>query len=106
MARQKHYSIRLEEPPASRRGKSRAGKGALADLIKRLGNDHPGEWALLDRKKKNIGYLYNMKKKNPRLNITTRKNADGTFGVWIKVGKNKRHITQTEVTQTEEVTAF
>ena len=96
MARRKHYSIRLEEPPASRRGKSRAGKGALADLINRLGSEHPGEWALLDRKKKNIGYLYNMKKRDPRLNITTRKNADGTFGVWIKVGKNKRHATQTE----------
>ena len=100
MARQKRYSIRLEEPPASRRGKSRAGKGALADLIKRLGDEHPGEWALLDRKKKNIGYLYNMKKRDPRLNITTRKNADGTFGVWIKVGKNKRHVTQVEETTT------
>ena len=53
MAKRKVIPIKLEDPPASARGKAPAG-GALADLIQRLGDQHPGKWALLDRKKKNI----------------------------------------------------
>ena len=45
---------------------------------------------MLDRKKKNIGYLYALKKKHPNLAIQTRKNKDGTYGVWIKVGRKPR----------------
>ena len=89
MAKRMAIPIRLEDPPASARGKAPAG-GALADLIQRLGDQHPGQWSLLDRKKKNIGYLYALKKKHPNLAIQTRKNKDGTYGVWIKVGRKPR----------------
>ena len=89
MAKRKAIPIKLENPPESARGRAPAG-GALADLIQRLGDQHPGEWALLDRKKKNIGYLYSLKKQHPKLDIVTRKNKDGTFGVWIKVGRKPR----------------
>ena len=84
----KPYRIKLEDPPESNRGK--ASTGALQDLIRRLGEEHPGQWSVLDRKKKNIGYLYSLKKQHPKLDIVTRKNKDGTFGVWIKVGRKPR----------------
>ena len=84
----KPYRIKLEDPPESNRGK--ASTGALQDLIRRLGEQHPGEWSVLDRKKKNIGYLYALKKRHPNLQIQTRKNKDGTYGVWIKVGRKPR----------------
>ena len=42
----KPYRIKLEDPPESNRGK--ASTGALQDLIQRLGDQHPGEWAVLD----------------------------------------------------------
>ena len=50
-----------------------------------LFEEHPGEWAVLDRHRKHIGYLYNLKKRASNLEIATRKNADGTFGVWVKM---------------------
>ena len=84
----KPYRIKLEDPPESNRGK--ASTGALQDLIRRLGEQHPGEWSVLDRKKKNIGYLYALKKRHPSLQIQTRKNKDGTYGVWSKVGRKPR----------------
>ena len=84
----KPYRIQLEDPPESNRGKTST--GALQDLIRRLGEQHPGEWSVLDRKKKNIGYLYALKKRHPSLQIQTRKNKDGTYGVWIKVGRKPR----------------
>jgi|TARA_Y100001951_G_C11219243_1_gene227711 hypothetical protein len=84
----KPYRIKLEDPPESNRGKSST--GALQDLIQRLGDQHPGQWSVLDRKKKNIGYLYALKKRHPNLQIQTRKNKDGTYGVWIKVGRKPR----------------
>jgi hypothetical protein len=84
----KPYPIKLEDPPESNRGKTST--GALQDLIQRLGDQHPGEWSVLDRKKKNIGYLYALRKKHPTLQIRTRKNKDGTFGVWLKVGRKPR----------------
>ena len=89
MAKRKAIPIRLEDPPNSNRGKAPAG-GALQDLIQRLGAEAPGQWSLLDRKKKNIGYLYALKKQHPNLQIQTRKNKDGTYGVWIKVGRKPR----------------
>jgi hypothetical protein len=91
VAKRKAIPIKLENPPESARGRAPAG-GALADLIQRLGDQHPGEWALLDRKKKNIAYLYSLKKRHPKLEVTTRKNADGTHGVWLRVGKPKRKV--------------
>ena len=84
----KPYRIKLEDPPESNRGK--ASTGAPQDLIQRLGDQHPGEWAVLDRKMKHISYLYALKKRYPTLQIRTSKNSDGTFGVWIKVGRKPR----------------
>ena len=46
MPRSKPYPIRLEDPPESNRGKTST--GALQDLIQRLGDQHPGEWSVLD----------------------------------------------------------
>ena len=91
MAKRMAIPSRLEDPPAAARGKAPAG-GALADLIQRLGDQHPGQWSLLDRKKKNIAYLYSLKKRHPKLEVTTRKNKDGTHGVWLRVGKPKRKV--------------
>lgn len=93
MAKRKAIPIRLEDPPESNRGKAPAG-GALQDLIQRLGAEAPGQWSLLDRKKKNIAYLYSLKKRHPKLDVRTHKNADGTHGVWLRVGKPKRKVTK------------
>ena len=78
--------IRLETPPDSKRGRH-ATAGAIQTYIKTLREEHPGQWAVLDRKKKNIAYLYALKKQHKDLEVTTRKNTDGTHGVWLKVGK-------------------
>ena len=91
MAKRKAIPIRLEDPPESNRGKAPAG-GALQDLIQRLGAEAPGQWSLLDRKKKNIAYLYSLKKRHPKLEVSTNKNTDGTHGVWLRVGKPKRKV--------------
>lgn len=88
MAKRKVIPIKLEDPPDSNRGKAPAG-GALQDLIQRLGAQHPGEWSVVDRKKKNIGYLYSLQKRHPKLQVRTQKNKDGTHGVWFRVGKPK-----------------
>jgi len=79
----KHYQIRLEDPPAGRQGGP--GNGPIQSFLRRLFDEHPGEWAVLDRHRKYIGYLYNLKKRFPNLSVATRKNADGTFGVWVKM---------------------
>jgi hypothetical protein len=81
--------IRLENPPDSKRGRH-ATSGAIQTYIKTLREEHPGQWAVLDRKKKNIAYLYALKKQHKDLEVTTRKNTDGTHGVWLKVGSEGR----------------
>ena len=79
----KQYRIIIEDPPAGRQGGP--GNGPLQTFLKRLFAEHPGEWAVLDRHRKHIGYLYNLKKRFPNLEVATRKNADDTFGVWVKM---------------------
>ena len=83
MSNRKHYRIIIEDPPAGRQGGP--GNGPIQAFLKRLFEEHPGEWAVLDRHRKHIGYLYNLKKRASNLEIATRKNADGTFGVWVKM---------------------
>jgi len=79
----KQYRIIIEDPPAGKQGGP--GNGPIQAFLKRLYDEHPGEWAVFDRHRKHIGYLYNLKKRVPNLSIATRKNADGTFGVWVKM---------------------
>jgi hypothetical protein len=81
--------IRLENPPDSKRGRH-ATAGAIQTYIKTLREEHPGQWAVLDRKKKNIAYLYALKKQHKDLEVTTRKNTDGTHGVWLKVSSEAK----------------
>ena len=85
--------VRLENPPDSKRGRH-ATSGAIQTYIKTLREEHPGQWAVLDRKKKNIAYLYALKKQHKDLEVTTRKNTDGTHGVWLKVGSERRATTE------------
>lgn len=83
MSNRKQYRIVLENPPAPRQG--RPGMGALQRFLLELESTHPGEWAVLDRSRKHIGYIYNLKKKFPNLNVNARQNDDGTYGVWVKM---------------------
>ena len=61
--------------------------GALQRFLIDLETQHPGEWAVLDRSRKHIGYIYNLKKKFPNLDVNARQNDDGTYGVWVKMEK-------------------
>ena len=83
MSNRKHYRIIIEDPPAGRQGGP--GNGPIQAFLKRLLDEHPGERAVLDRNRKHIGYLYNLKKRFPNLSVATRKNRDDTFGVWVKM---------------------
>jgi hypothetical protein len=78
-------AIKLEDPPVSKRGRH-AGSGALQSYISELREKHNGKWACLAKSKKNIAYMYVLRKQHEDLEITTRKNPDGTYGVWVKVG--------------------
>jgi hypothetical protein len=81
----KQYQIVLETPPEPQRG--RPGHGNLQKFLARLEEEHPGEWSVLDRNRKHIGYIYNLKKKYPNLSVNARQNDDGTYGVWVKMDK-------------------
>ena len=83
MSNRKHYRIIVEDPPAGRQGGP--GNGPIQAFLARIYDEHPGEFVVLDRSRKHIGYLYNLKKRYPNLVIATRKNRDGTFGVWVKM---------------------
>jgi len=83
MSNRKHYRIIIEDPPAGQKGGP--GNGPVQNLLRRLAEDHPNEWAVLDRSRKHIGYLYVLKKRFPNLEVATRKNRDGTFGVWVRM---------------------
>ena len=41
----------------------------------------------MDRSRKHIGYIYNLKKKFPNLDVNARQNDDGTYGVCVKMEK-------------------
>jgi len=81
----KQYQVVIEDPPAQQRG--RPGNGNLQKFLQTLEETHPGEWAVLDRSRKHIGYIYNLKKKFPNLDVNARQNDDGTYGVWVKMEK-------------------
>lgn len=83
MSNRKQYRIIIEDPPAGRQGGP--GNGPIQAFLQRLLEEHPGEWAVLDRNRKHIGYLYNLKKRFTNLSVATRKNRDGTYGVWVKM---------------------
>ena len=86
--------IKLEDPPASKRGRH-ATSGALQTYIKTLREEHPGQWAVYSRSQKHVAYMYALKKSNKDLEVATRKNADGTHGVWMKAGKKRRKTAKT-----------
>ena len=81
----KPIAIKLEDPPASRRGRH-AKSGALQAYVSELREKLPGQWACLDKSKKNIAYLYALKRQHNDLEVTTRRNEDGTHAVYVKVG--------------------
>lgn len=81
----KQYQVVIEDPPAQQRG--RPGNGNLQRFLLTLEETHPGEWCVLDRSRKHIGYIYNLKKRYPNLEVQTRLNDDGTYGVWVKMNK-------------------
>ena len=77
------YRIIKETPPPSKRGAP--GGGSLTTFLHKVEAEAPGEWVLLDKKRKYISYLYNLRNASfPNMEIVTRKNKDGTFGVWIR----------------------
>ena len=90
MAKRKAIPIKLEDPPPSMRGKARG--GALAEFVQRLSDEYPNQWALLGRRRKNLGYLYSLRKRYPNLEVTTRKNSDDTHGVWMRVNTTSEKI--------------
>ena len=51
----KQYQVVLEDPPAQQRG--RPGNGNLQRFLLELEETHPGEWCVLDRSRKHIGYI-------------------------------------------------
>ena len=55
MSNRKHYRIIIEDPPAGQKGGP--GNGPVQHLLRRL----------------------------PNLEVATRKNRDGTFGVWVRM---------------------
>lgn len=76
------YRIIFEAPPASRAG---AAPGALTGFLQNLDVNHRGKWVRLSKNKKHISYLFGMRKnKFPNMEIVTRKNDNGTFGVWVR----------------------
>jgi len=77
------YRIVFEEPPAARRGQ--ASNGSLQKLIEDLDKNHRNKWARESKARKHISYLYGLRKKYPNMRIATRKNPNGTFGVWIRM---------------------
>ena len=83
MSDRKQYRIVLENPPAPRQG--RPGMGVLQRFLIELETAHPGEWAVLDRSRKHIGYIYNLTKRYSNLEVQTRLNDDGTYGVGVKM---------------------
>jgi len=76
------YRIIFEEPPVSTR---LGAPGTLTKFLTNLDNNHRGEWVRLYKNAKHISYLFSVRKnKFPNMEIVTRKNQNGTFGVWIR----------------------
>lgn len=76
------YKIVVEEPPApasAKRGNS------LPDLLVKVHDRHHGKWVRIAKNVKHTGYIFLLKRqKFPTMQITTRKNSDGTSGIWVK----------------------
>lgn len=78
------YRIIFEEPPASRTGQRP--ENELTEYLTNLDQNHRGKWARLAKSRKHISYLYNLRKsKFPNMEIVTRRNADRTYGVWVRM---------------------
>lgn len=76
------YRIHFEEPPASR---GVGNPGELSNFLSNIDENHRGRWVRLDKNRKHIAYLYGLRKqKFPNMEIVTRKNPNGTFGVWVR----------------------
>jgi hypothetical protein len=84
MTMKKHYRIVLAEPPTASKGRP-FGSGAIQHFITRLLNEHPGQWALFDKNRKGLAYLYSLKKKTPGMEMRTVSNGNKTFQVYIKM---------------------
>lgn len=78
-----NYRIVVEEPPPIRA--KAAPKPGLTSLLSQVAQNHPGQWVRITKGVKHTGYVFILKKKKfPNMEITTRRNADGTTGVWVR----------------------
>jgi hypothetical protein len=76
------YRIIFEAPPSPR---GVGAPGELSKFLQNLDENHRGEWVRLSKARKHISYLFNIRKaKFPNMEIVTRKNPNGTFGVWVR----------------------
>lgn len=76
------YRIIKEAPPASTQGRTNSG---LRAFLTECDTNHRGEWLRLTKSQKNISYLYIVRRNYfPNMEIVTRKNTNGTFGVWVR----------------------
>lgn len=75
------YRIIKQNPPDAQYGAPES----LSKFLRELDTNHRGDFYLLDKKRKHLAYLYQLRRKQfPNMEIVTRKNKDGTFGVWVK----------------------
>lgn len=77
------YKVVVEDPPA--RSPRRNRENTLIGLLEGVAKAYPNRWVRITKNVKHTGYIFILKKSNfPNMEITTRRNADGTSGVWVK----------------------
>ncbi len=79
----KQYRIVLQEPPKHHMGRIPGG-GAIQHYIERLGKEAPGQWALFEKNRKHLAYLYGLKKKTPGLEMRVVSNGNKTFQIYFR----------------------
>lgn len=98
----KGYRLVFEEPPASRAGRRPdAGVATFYQKLAHINENHKNTWVRLFKNKKHISSLYSIRKdKFPNMELVTRKNQNGTYGVWVRFGdkpvKVRRRTTTTK----------
>jgi hypothetical protein len=82
----KGYRLVFEEPPTSRAGRRPTTAGnAFAKKLAHINENHRNEWVRLFSNKKHISNLYSIRKNAfPNMELVTRKNTNGTYGVWVR----------------------
>ena len=79
----KQYRIVLQEPPAPHIGRVPGG-GVIQHYIARLGQEAPGQWALFEKSRKHLAYLYQIKKNTPGLEMRVVSNGNKTFQIFFR----------------------